>query len=152
MATVKDQLKGSKVRTTKQRGTEFEGWGAFAGRSLELIDRNRNGHAVFRAAGLADQVFLALDREDWVLVPSERRITLRNDFHGTEATVTACAREHWKGGGYVIPARIKDRSIRRLCGLSTCQCRGIRGPQDFELLEELADGALVVGEGRSVLR
>ncbi|MGQ0680639.1 MAG: hypothetical protein ACT4OM_13475 [Actinomycetota bacterium] len=61
MATVKEQLKGTKVRTTKQDGTTFEGWGAYAGRSVELIDPNRNGHAVFEPVGLREDVFLRLD-------------------------------------------------------------------------------------------
>lgn len=68
MTTIKEQLKGSKVRTTKQAGTQFIGWGAYAGRSVELIDRNRNGHAVFEPSGLREDVFLSLDRSDITLV------------------------------------------------------------------------------------
>lgn len=59
--TVRDQLKGCKARTAKQEGSMFEGWGAFCGCSVELIDRNLNGHAVFEPLLTRDKIFLRLD-------------------------------------------------------------------------------------------
>lgn len=53
MQTVKEQLKG--VR----KGTKFVGWGAYTGRTVELVDRNLNGHAHFRPLGLNDNLFLS---------------------------------------------------------------------------------------------
>lgn len=55
MQTVKEQLKGIR------KGAEFEGWGAYAGRTVQLVDRNLNGHAHFRPIGLSDNLFLSHD-------------------------------------------------------------------------------------------
>ncbi|HOQ98172.1 MAG TPA: hypothetical protein PLJ35_05075 [Anaerolineae bacterium] len=51
------------------------------------------------------------------------RVTLRNDFHNSESTVVVPA----------LPAVLtssQTRKVRReLCGVSGCECGGVRGPQ-----------------------
>lgn len=55
-------------------------------------------------------------------------ITLRNDFHGTEARV----REG------LLSARQVRRAWRKLCGMQECRCSGYlgaRGPQECDVRE-----------------
>lgn len=71
-----------------------------------------------------------------------KKITLRNDFHGTEAAVfVPCgdfrpARQIWDGlleadhrGDKNAAAKIR-RIERQLCGADSCQCGIVRGPQE----------------------
>lgn len=51
------------------------------------------------------------------------KLTLRNDFHQTEATVLV------KNG--VISPRSLKRARKKLCGMRDCCCGGIRGTQDM---------------------
>jgi hypothetical protein len=53
------------------------------------------------------------------------KITLRNNFHNTEATVIALDN--------IISARAMRRAKNKLCGISDCKCGGRRGPQDVHL-------------------
>lgn len=53
------------------------------------------------------------------------KITLRNNFHGTEATVIALDN--------IISARAMRRAENKLCGISDCTCGSRRGPQDVYL-------------------
>jgi hypothetical protein len=53
------------------------------------------------------------------------KITLRNNFHNTEATVIALDN--------IISARAMRRAKNKLCGISDCKCGGRRGPQDVYL-------------------
>ena len=61
-------------------------------------------------------------------------ITLRNDFHNTEATVRVKS----------LPATLtRDqyaRVMRKLCGMPTCTCGGIRGRQDVEVEHDVLGG------------
>ena len=50
------------------------------------------------------------------------KITLRNNFHNTEATVIAI--------NGIISARAMRRAGNKMCGISDCCCGGTRGPQD----------------------
>lgn len=50
------------------------------------------------------------------------KLILRNDFHGTEAVVVV-------KDGIVFNPSLK-RARAKLCGMSDCQCGGIRGVQD----------------------
>ncbi len=54
---------------------------------------------------------------------TRRKITLRNDFHQTEATVIAIDN--------IVSARAMRRAENKLCGISDCRCGGLRGPQDI---------------------
>jgi len=54
------------------------------------------------------------------------KITLRNAFHNTEATVIAFDN--------IISARAMRRAENKLCGISDCQCGGTRGQQDVYLV------------------
>lgn len=45
------------------------------------------------------------------------KVTLRNDFHNSEARVSIPA----------SPAAVK-RAMRKLCGIAGCTCGSIRGP------------------------
>lgn len=73
-----------------------------------------------------------------------RKITLRNDFHDSETTVTV--RDELITVSQIIQAK------RRLCGRVNCPCGGIRGPQDVALevskygsmLVDTADGSRIV--------
>ncbi len=66
------------------------------------------------------------------------KITIRNDFHGSETRAVP-------NEGYLSPRQV--RRIRRdLCGIPECTCGGVlseRGPQDFEI-EALSDGGVGV--------
>ena len=53
------------------------------------------------------------------------KITLRNNFHITEATVIALDN--------IISARAMRRAENKLCGISDCTCGKLRGPQDVYL-------------------
>lgn len=50
-------------------------------------------------------------------------VTLRNDFHGSTATVRPDAAGR-------VSARAAKAALRKLCGMSDCECGGIRGRQD----------------------
>ena len=60
------------------------------------------------------------------------KLTLRNDFHNTEATVIV------KDG--VISAGSLKRAEKKLCGMKDCCCGGIRGRQYTK------DGTLIIVE------
>jgi len=62
-------------------------------------------------------------------------ITLKNNFHGTSVNLRP-------RNGRLSPAQMR-RARRELCGLSDCQCGGIRGPQEFEIDREPDGGATV---------
>ena len=67
------------------------------------------------------------------------RITLKNNFHDTQATVIS------RDG--IISASSLKRASRKLCGMDDCTCGGLRGPQDVELRGDLdrdGNGILVV--------
>lgn len=49
------------------------------------------------------------------------RITLGNDFHRTSTRVTV-------DPDGTIPRNRMERAVRRLCGIPTCTCGGMRGP------------------------
>lgn len=51
------------------------------------------------------------------------KLTLRNDFHNTEAIVIA------KNG--IISHSSLKRARAKLCGMKNCCCGDIRGPQDM---------------------
>ena len=51
------------------------------------------------------------------------KLTLRNDFHHTSATVTV------KDG--VISGSSLKRAKKKLCGMKDCSCGSIRGRQDM---------------------
>lgn len=51
------------------------------------------------------------------------KLTLRNDFHNTEATVIV------KNG--IISHSALKRARAKLCGIQECSCGEIRGPQDM---------------------
>ena len=53
------------------------------------------------------------------------KITLRNNFHSTEATVIALDN--------IISARAMRRAENKLCGMSDCTCGNLRGRQDVYL-------------------
>lgn len=56
MQTVKEQIKGIR------KGAAYEGWGAFCGRTVQLVDRNLNGHAAFQPMfGSSDYIFVSHD-------------------------------------------------------------------------------------------
>jgi hypothetical protein len=61
------------------------------------------------------------------------KITLRNDFHNTEATIISL-------DGF-ISARAMRRAENKLCGISDCQCGGTRGRQDVYLVRH-SDGSV----------
>lgn len=50
-------------------------------------------------------------------------ITLRNDFHNTEAKV--------KVNNGIISGSSLKRAEKKLCGMSDCACGNIRGEQDM---------------------
>jgi hypothetical protein len=55
------------------------------------------------------------------------KITLKNNFHNSEAVVIA-------KDGYISPRQAKD-ARNKLCGISGCTCGdslGCRGPQDVD--------------------
>ena len=57
-----------------------------------------------------------------------KRITVKNNFHNTEANVVL----RW--GTNKISGSTVRRIAKELCGLSGCKCGGVmgeRGPQDF---------------------
>jgi len=62
-------------------------------------------------------------------------ITLTNNFHGTSVNLRP-------RNGRLSPAQMR-RARKVLCGLSECQCGGIRGPQEFEIDREPDGGAKV---------
>ena len=62
-------------------------------------------------------------------------ITLKNNFHSTSVNLRP-------RNGRLSPAQMR-RARRVLCGLSECQCGGIRGPQEYELEPEPDGGAKV---------
>ncbi len=66
-----------------------------------------------------------------------KRITLRNDFHDTEATVIAV--------DGIINGRAMHRATRKLCGIDGCTCGGVRGYQDvlLEILNQDGDYAAI---------
>lgn len=64
-------------------------------------------------------------------------ITLKNNFHNTEATVVV------KGG--IIKAAAMKAAERKLCGMKECTCGGVRGPQDYTVEQANADGDMRVG-------
>lgn len=53
-------------------------------------------------------------------------ITLRNDFHGTEATFRTM---RVVSGVAVLSAAQHRRAQRKLCGATGCTCGLVRGPQ-----------------------
>lgn len=56
-------------------------------------------------------------------------VTLKNDFHGTAATVLP---------GKLSPAQVK-RIWKELCGMQDCTCSGglgTRGPQEVEIIQD----------------
>ena len=68
------------------------------------------------------------------------KITLKNNFHNTQATVIS-------RDGIINTASLK-RASHKLCGMDGCTCGGIRGPQDVELRGDIdrdGNGILVVG-------
>ncbi len=54
------------------------------------------------------------------------KTTLRNNFHGTEATVFAL--------DGIISGRAMRRAENKLCGISDCTCGKLRGPQEVYLV------------------
>lgn len=54
-------------------------------------------------------------------------ITLRNDFHNTEVRVRVKGESPWK-----LSIGQTRRIDQELCGMTECQCGGIRGPQTVE--------------------
>ena len=54
-----------------------------------------------------------------------KTITLRNDFHKTECNVRL------KENQTTLTKNQIQRAMKKLCGVSGCQCGGIRGKQDF---------------------
>lgn len=62
-------------------------------------------------------------------------ITLKNNFHGTSVNLRP-------RNGRLSPTQMR-RARRVLCGLSECQCGGIRGPQEFEIEGDGDGGATV---------
>jgi hypothetical protein len=54
------------------------------------------------------------------------RITLKNDYHGTETTVLTDSK------GRIKATTIKQAE-KKLCGMDDCRCGGIRGQQDHEI-------------------
>ena len=62
-------------------------------------------------------------------------ITLKNNFHGTSVNLRP-------RNGRLSPAQMR-RARRELCGLSDCQCGGIRGSQEYEVEQEPGGGARV---------
>jgi len=66
-------------------------------------------------------------------------LTIRNDFHGTEAKVRA------PGGVAYLSRQIERRVRRQLCGIAGCKCGGIlgeRGPQEVTIGFWSATGAM----------
>ena len=57
------------------------------------------------------------------------RIVLKNDFHETEVKLNI------RRNNVINPGQLK-RAKKQLCGISTCQCGGYRGHQDFEYEED----------------
>lgn len=56
-----------------------------------------------------------------------KKLTIRNDFHNTETTVTL-------RNSNTISGSTARRIEKDLCGIKDCKCGGIlgeRGPQDF---------------------
>lgn len=51
------------------------------------------------------------------------KATLTNDFHGSSVTVQI-------PDIGILSERTTKRVNRELCGISSCECGGIRGPQD----------------------
>ena len=51
-------------------------------------------------------------------------LTLRNDFHNSEARIRAKVCR----GGWTVSKRAWVAACRTLCGMSDCQCGNIRGP------------------------
>jgi len=70
-------------------------------------------------------------------------ITIKNDFHGTEARLKANI------GDELTPAQINRAKIK-LCGIAGCTCSGDageRGPQDgFTLVPAHQNTILVLGK------
>jgi hypothetical protein len=71
---------------------------------------------------------------------TRNKITLRNDFHNTEATVIALDE--------IISGRAMHRACRKLCGIDGCTCGGVRGHQDviLEILNQEGDHQVVSEE------
>lgn len=53
------------------------------------------------------------------------KITLRNNFHNTEAVVIP-------RNGELSPRQV-NRALKKLCGMKDCCCGDVRGPQDVEI-------------------
>ena len=67
------------------------------------------------------------------------KITLKNNFHNTQATVIS------RDG--IISTSSLRRATRKLCGMDGCTCGGIHGPQDVGLRGDIdrdGNGILVV--------
>ena len=63
-------------------------------------------------------------------------ITVRNNFHNTEARIHPKAEKQKNGTlRYFVTKKTAQRVRRALCGISDCQCSGEfgeRGPQEFD--------------------
>jgi len=66
----------------------------------------------------------------------QKKITLRNEFHGTKATVIV-------RDGYISAGSMR-RALKKLCGMNDCCCGVIYGPQDAEIIQHQDGGAEVV--------
>ncbi len=66
------------------------------------------------------------------------KLTLRNDFHNTEATV--------KVNNGRIKADAMKRAEKKLCGMKECSCGGMRGPQDMIIEQNHRAGDYTVSE------
>ena len=69
-----------------------------------------------------------------------KKVTMKNDFHNTEATVY-CQYDAQRNTGYLSP-RQYSRALKKLCGMADCECGGVRGRQDYYCEDEMPDGTL----------
>lgn len=68
------------------------------------------------------------------------KITLRNDFHGTEYTIHCI---HGRlSSGWIISASQAKRADRRLCGMSDCCCGGIHRDARYRALYQSGQGVV----------
>ena len=64
------------------------------------------------------------------------KLTLKNDFHNTRATVIV-------KDGYISAGSMR-RARKKLCGMHDCCCGDIRGPQDAEIIPRQDGGAEII--------
>lgn len=75
--------------------------------------------------------------EYWTL-PKTIEAEFSNDFHGTSISVRAKITPHQI---LLSPGQIRKIEAE-LCGMSDCECGGMRGRQEWEIVENYSDGSV----------